>query len=141
MSACYLSGKTRSWKGCSGPMLPVEDEILRCIPGVSLNDNVCRKHYVFVRRENSRRCSCPAPWSHSTISERAVPTKFYAVFDEAGKSLRGYRPGTRGCNRCKSMSDKAFFPEKKMYIPPSKRNVIESCIDRDRSPLVSSNLR
>ena len=134
MSSCYLSGKTRSTRDCSGYTTLVDNKIMRCVPGITPDSRVCRKHWLKIQRENSRRCSCPAPWQHTQLSDRPIPMRLYQVFDEVGKTQKGYEPGTAWCHTCKTKCDFEFFPTFLTYCPPSKQ---KSSVHRERSPLVS----
>ena len=37
-----------------------------------------------------------------------IPQRFYAVFEEVGAKMVGYRPGTRWCNLCNQTEDEEF---------------------------------
>ena len=105
---CMKAEKTRTGRACQGRLYTVNSEISRAIE-LPENSQVCRYHWDIARRQNLR-CSCPKPenYQHSRLSVNNIPQRFYAVFDEVGANMAGYRPGTRWCNLCKKNADEEF---------------------------------
>ena len=64
-------------------------------------------------------CCCPISLDHSKFLLKC-PKRFYEVFDEEGKTLQSYKPGTMICKKCINTADN-YFASHPAYIGPAKR--------------------
>ena len=100
---CCLRSKTREKNVCRGRMIGLSNEI------------VCVFHWHQLRTRNNI-CS-----THSaTLSSTPIPERLYRVFDEEGRNMSSYRPGTRWCTSCRRDAEKTFS-SKEEYETAKKR--------------------
>lgn len=118
---CCLSGKTRVRFVCRGRMIALNAEMAR-VAKVERGNFVCEFHWQQLRKRNNI-CSCPLKSHSSTLSNIPIPTRLYEVFDEAGKDMPSYRPGTRWCTSCRRNADKKFAT-KATYKKPVRRKTV-----------------
>ena len=67
-----------------------------------LNSYDCAHHIYAMCQENF--CSCPAIWENSETLVYC-PKRLYIVFDEEGRKLLNYKPGTKICLACQNNAD------------------------------------
>ena len=102
-----LSGrKTRYSSSCRGRIIALNTEMAR-VAEVKRGKFVCEFHYQQLRKRNNI-CSCLLPSHSSTLSKTSITTRLNKVFDEGGRSIESYRPGTRWCTICRISADKTF---------------------------------
>ena len=89
----------------------------RRVTGTPIQSYACAYHIHNVCNENF--CCCPITWEHSKTLVKC-PKRFVEVFDEEGKNLDGYKPGTMICIKCRDIADQ-HFASHPAYIAPSKR--------------------
>ena len=70
--------------------------------------NVERGNFVFQIEGLKQYRSCPLPGHSSVMNPTPIPARLFQVFDEVGKSVLLYRPGTRWCTSCRRNADKKF---------------------------------
>ena len=120
---CVKEGKTRKEKeNCSeSASLRRADKIMARAGGIPSGSWICLRHRNEIHQKN-KRCSCPSSWGHSrTLAKIPIPERFYQVFDQVGKDLPDYRPGTNWCCKCKLEADKSFMDHVK-YIPRKRKD-------------------
>ena len=122
-----LKEKTCHNSTCRGRIIAWNTEMAR-VAEVERGNFVCEFHYMQLRKRNDM-CSCPLPSHSSTLSKTSIPTRLYKVFDEAGRSIESYRPGTRWCTSCRRSADKTFATQT-TYQKPVKRRTLNSDIQR-----------
>jgi len=83
---------------------------------------LCVFHWHKLRTRNNI-CSCPLPTHSATLSSTPIPERLYRVFDEEGRNMPSYRPGTRWCTSCRRDADKTFS-SKEEYQTPKKRKMV-----------------
>ena len=124
---CCLREKTRHSSSCRGRIIALNAEMAR-VAEVERGNFVCEFHYMQLRKRNDM-CSCPLPSHSSTLSKTSIPTRLYKVFDEAGRSIESYRPGTRWCTSCRRSADKTFATQT-TYQKPVRRRTVNSDIQQ-----------
>ena len=124
---CCLREKTRHSSSCRGRIIALNAEMAR-VAEVERGNFVCEFHYMQLRKRNNM-CSCPLPSHSSTLSKTSIPTRLYKVFDEAGRSIKSYRPGTRWCTSCRRSADKTFATQT-TYQKPVRRRTVNSDIQQ-----------
>ena len=124
---CCLREKTRHSSSCRGRIIALNAEMAR-VAEVERGNFVCEFHYMQLRKRNNM-CSCPLPSHSSTLSKTSIPTRLYKVFDEAGRSIESYRPGTRWCTSCRRSADKTFATQT-TYQKPVRRRTVNSDIQQ-----------
>ena len=70
--------------------------------------NVERGNFVCQIEGHKQYRSCPLPGHSSAMNPTPIPARLFQVFDEVGKSMLLYRPGTRWCTSCRRNADKKF---------------------------------
>lgn len=79
-------------------------------------------HTTSVRCAIENFCCCPISLDHSKFLIKC-PKRFFEVFDEEGKTLQGYKPGTMICKKCFNIADN-YFASHPAYIGPAKRKMV-----------------
>ena len=118
---CCLRGKTRVKYVCQGRMISLKAEMAR-VANVELGNFVCEYHWHIPRTTNNA-CSCPLSSHSRAMSPTPIPARLFEVFDEVGKSMPLYRPGTRWCTSCRQNADEKFSSMSK-YKKPNKRQKV-----------------
>ena len=59
-----------------------------------------------------------------------IPQRFYAVFDEVGAKMVGYRPGTRCCNLCNQTEDEEF-KDHRVYVSAARAKKVSRINSKD----------
>ena len=118
---CCLRGKTRDKYVCQGRMISLNAEMAR-VANVELENFVCEYHWHILRATNNA-CSCPLSSHSGAMSPTPIPARLFEVFDEVGRSMPLYRPGTRWCTSCRRNADEKFSSMSK-YKKPSKRQKV-----------------
>ena len=94
--------------GCSGVLRPPTAQVCRA-GGLEPCESVCQRHFDQIRRRDDKTCSCPSTWGHSLkLHGHPVPTGYYRILDQVGRSSASYKPGTRWCNKCRTEAPKRF---------------------------------
>ena len=98
---CRFRKKTRGAQDlCYGDVRPLTTllaRVLEVAPGVGY---ACLKHRRALEKEDER-CSSVLSGSHSQTL-LSIPRKLYQFNDERGKTIKGYRPGGKWCNKCRA---------------------------------------
>ena len=118
---CCLRGKTRHKFVCKGRMIVLSTEMAR-VAESERGNFVCELHYNQLRERNNI-CSCPLTSHSTTMSNIPIPARLYIVFDQAGRKMPSYRPGTRWCTSCKQNADKKLSTMAE-YQKPAKRKTV-----------------
>ena len=124
---CCLREKKRHGSSCRGRIIALNAEMAR-VAEVERGNFVREFHYMQLRKRNDM-CSCPLPSHSSTLSKTSIPTRRYKVFDEAGRSIESYRPGTRWCTSCRRSADKTLATQT-TYQKPVRRRTVNSDIQQ-----------
>ena len=123
--SCCLRGKTRDKYVCKGRMIALNAEMAR-VANVERGNFVCQHHWHQLRTMNNI-CSCPLASHSRAMSPTPIPARLFEVFDEVGRSMPSYRPGTRWCTSCRRNADERFSSMAK-YQKPSKRKSVATVI-------------
>ena len=118
---CCLRGKTRFKLVCKGKMLALSGDLAR-VAEVQPGNFVCELHRNQLRARNNV-CSCPLPSHSVTMSNTPIPERLYGVFDQVGRNMPSYRPGTRWCTSCRRNADRKFLSLAE-YQSPAKRKTV-----------------
>ena len=124
---CCSRRKTRDKYVCHGRMISLDAEMAR-VANAQRGNFVCEHHWHMLRNTNNI-CSCPLPSHSRTLSPTPIPLRLFQVFDEVGKSIPSYRPGTRWCTSCRRNADDKFSSMAK-YKKASKRKKVGTVIGR-----------
>ena len=110
---CIKEARTRTGKKSCEQQLRRVDKALSRAGDVTEESWICLSHRNLILAED-KRCSCPSSWGHSKIlSNRPIPERLYAVFDEVGRnSVTEYKSGTNWCNKCSILAGKEFAPHR-----------------------------
>lgn len=98
--------KTRYSSTCRGGIIALNTDMAR-VAEFKRGKFVCEFHYQQLRKRNNI-CSCLLPSHSSTLSKTSITTRLYKVFDEDGRSIESYRPGTRWRTIFRISADKTF---------------------------------
>lgn len=97
---CFFASRTRSKENCYGHLSVCYYNLARAA-GVPEQSTICVYHKNKIVTTDRRRCSCPSSWGHSkSLHQHPIPKNMHTILDEAGKTVEGYRSGTRWCNKC-----------------------------------------
>ena len=80
---------------------------------------ICKYHHRKLQL-NDNFCSSPLESHSGRLRRQPIPERLFDVFDEIGKSKRGYRRGNKWCQGCTGRADSALQDHPR-YEPPSKR--------------------
>ena len=77
---------------------------------LEINNKINRTSSVEISSAKSRATNniCPLPGHSSAMNPTPIPARLFQVFDEVGKTILLYRPGTRWCTSCRRNADKKF---------------------------------
>ena len=118
---CCMKGKTREKFVCKGRLVALNVELAR-VAMVEHGNFVCEFHWHQLRTRNNV-CSCPLASHSSTMSTTPIPVRLYEVFDQAGRNMASYRPGTRWCTSCRRNADRKFSSMPGYQKPTSRKKV------------------
>ena len=116
-----LRNKTREKNVCRGRMIGLSNQMAR-VAEVDRGNFVCVFHWHKLRTRNNI-CSCPLPTHSATLSSTPIPERLYRVFDEEGRNMPSYRPGTRWCTSCRRDADKTFSSKEEYQTPKKRKRV------------------
>ncbi|XP_048589529.1 uncharacterized protein LOC116614318 isoform X3 [Nematostella vectensis] len=126
--SCEKGGKTRKEKEqCSdaSSLRRVGRETSR-VADIPEDSWLCLHH-----RRQDKRCSCPSFWGHGGgLAKSKIPTRLYVVFEDVGRRLSGYKPGTNWCNLCRRKADENFR-DHELYHSSDARRKRAACDDRN----------
>ena len=106
MMLCAKAKTRRLLNGCSGVLRKPTSQVCRA-GGLEPYESVCQKHFDQIRREDDKKCSCPSTWGHSRkLHGHRIPTHYYRFLDQVGQNSSSYKPGTRWCNKCRTIAPK-----------------------------------
>lgn len=120
-NACAICGKTRTEKPCTGRLYQLSEALSR-VAGLPVNSHVCRRHWDELRRKDVL-LSNTRQKTRSRLDSKAIPRRFYRIFDEIGSRTTAYRPGTRWCYHCKARANKQFSNHPEFTVKPRKKPV------------------
>ena len=116
---CEKGSKTRSGSSlCTGRVICLSPGLSRRA-NLSAGARVCLRHWKEIDRAD-KVCVCPLQQHSKKLeSSHFIPARLYPVFDDVGKSLADYQPGSRWCNHCHKHAD-SEFKHHPLYQPPTK---------------------